>query len=75
MALRDELIAAAERHCQAHGITKAALGEAVMKDNKFFARIEAGGGFTIRTFERFMAYFAANAGSDDERANPQGAAA
>jgi hypothetical protein len=56
-SLRDQLLAAAEVYCAANGITKAALGARVMKDNKFFARIERGGGLTVRTFEKFMEVF------------------
>ena len=52
---RDLMLARAESYCTEHGITLAALGERVMKDNKFFKRIQNGGGFTMRTYERVMA--------------------
>jgi hypothetical protein len=41
-------------------MSKARLATIVANDGKFFSRLEAGGGFTTRMYERFLAYFAAN---------------
>jgi len=58
MTLETTLIDAAERHCRFAGISKARLASIVVNDGKFFDRIERGGSFTAKTYERFMAYFA-----------------
>ena len=56
MTLKEQLLTRANEYCNEHGITKAALGALVMKDNKFFAGVESGArGFTVRTFEKVMA--------------------
>jgi hypothetical protein len=57
MNLKDQLLAAAQDYCTARRISKARLATVVVNDGKFFDRIENGGGFTIRTYEKFMAYF------------------
>lgn len=58
MTLKTTLIDAAERHCRFAGISKARLASIVVNDGKFFDRIERGGSFTARIYERFMAHFA-----------------
>lgn len=58
MNMKERLIREADAYCQRAGITRARLATLVMNDNKFFARIERGGGFTVATFERFMTFFA-----------------
>lgn len=58
MTLKTTLIDAAERHCRFAGISKARLASIVVNDGKFFDRIERGGSFTARTYERFMTHFA-----------------
>ncbi len=58
MTLKATLIDAAERHCRLAGISKARLASIVVNDGKFFDRIERGGSFTAKTYERFMAHFA-----------------
>ena len=60
MDLRTDLLTATERHCAATGMSKARLSTIVINDGKFFKRIEDGGDFTVRTYERFMAYFASH---------------
>lgn len=65
MNLRDTLLAAAEAHCTAHGISLHKLATIVVNDGKFFARITdpvKPSGFTVRTYERFMTYFAEHPG-------------
>lgn len=58
MTLETTLIDAAERHCRFAGISKARLASIVVNDGKFFDRIERGGSFTAKTYERSMAHFA-----------------
>lgn len=57
MTLKDQLLDDATRFCQKKGISKARLANIVVNDGKFFERIEAGGQFTTRTYERFQAHF------------------
>lgn len=64
MDLRAELITKAEAWCAATGKSKVTLGALVMKDGKFFGRLEAGKGCTIDTYERFMKFFAENLPSE-----------
>jgi hypothetical protein len=59
MDLRAQILVAADDWCRATGRSKARLATIVMNDGKFFLRIERGAGFTIRTHERFMKFFAA----------------
>ena len=76
MDLKQELISAAGAYCDQAGISKARLATIVANDGKFFERIEGGGGFTVSTFERFMAYFRDNPASERrQRRQPVGAPA
>jgi hypothetical protein len=61
MTLRDQLLHDATRFCEEKGMSKARLATIVVNDGKFFDRVEAGGGFTTRTYEKFQAHFAAQA--------------
>ena len=56
MDLREHLIAESARYCAARGISLSRLAKLAVNDGKFFRRIEAGGDFGIRTYDRFMAY-------------------
>lgn len=58
MNMKHTLIREADAYCQRAGITRARLATLVMNDNKFFARLDKGGGFTVGTYERFMQFFA-----------------
>lgn len=58
MTVKERLIQEAEAYCRRAGITRARLATVVMNDNKFFSRLEKGGGFTVTTYERFMRFFA-----------------
>lgn len=51
--LMDEV----EAYCARTGMSKARLATIVVNDGKFFDRLDKGGGFTVRTFERFREYF------------------
>lgn len=57
MDLTFNLVAEATRYCKTRGISLARLSTIVINDGKFFQRLEAGGSFTVRTYERFMTYF------------------
>ena len=57
MDLRETLLRQADEYCERHQLSRRQLGVLVMNDNKFFDRIETGG-FTIKTFEKFQAFFA-----------------
>lgn len=52
--LRVALLTVSERYCAAAGISKPRLATLIANDGKFFDRVESGGGFTVRTFERAM---------------------
>ncbi len=58
MDLRSNLLALADSYCAARGISRARLATLVVNDGKFFERVGRGGDFTIRTYERFVRYFA-----------------
>lgn len=59
--IRQTLLAAADAYCARRGISKHRLATLVVNDGKFFDRVERQGrGFTVATYEKFMAYFAAN---------------
>ncbi len=60
MDIRTRLLTEADQYCSARGISRARLATLVVNDGKFFDRVEKGGDFTVRTFERFMQYFADN---------------
>lgn len=57
MDLKTRLLTEARRHCAARGISLGRLAVLVVNDGKFFHRIQAGGDFGVRTYERFMDYF------------------
>ena len=67
MDLKEHLLAEARRHCAARGISLARLATLVVNDGKFFRRIEAGGDFGTRTYDRFMAYFRAHSDQSEPR--------
>jgi len=60
MDFRRNLLDAAADFCKVTGQSLATVATKVANDGKFFDRIEAGGGCTMRTYERFMAYFEEN---------------
>lgn len=69
MDLTGELLSASAAYCARTGMSRARLATIVINDGKFFDRIERGGGLTVKTFEKFMAYFAehpAEASADAE---------
>lgn len=52
-----ELIDLAKAHRRATGIEMATIATKVMNDGKFFDRIENGGGFTMRTYDKVKDWF------------------
>lgn len=60
MDLTAQLLTAAERFCRETNISMARLATIVVNDGKFFERVGAGGGLTVKTYEKFMAHFAAH---------------
>lgn len=45
---------------KAGGFSRGFIGKAALNDNSFFSRIEAGGGFTVRTYDRVVSWCAEN---------------
>ena len=60
MDLTSSLLAVADAYCTATGMSKARLATLVANDGKFFDRVEAGGGFTVRTYESAMRWLSGN---------------
>lgn len=56
--LRTTLLAAAAK-LAARGITEETIGLRAIKDNTFFKRMRGGSGFTIKTYDRLMAWMEA----------------
>jgi hypothetical protein len=60
MDLDTQLLADATDYAAARGISLARLATIVVNNGHLFARLSQGGGCTLRTYQRFQAYFAAN---------------
>ena len=55
--LRTQLFETAERLTALTGITEQSIGQKAINDNTFFKRVrENGAGFTVKTFDRLMAW-------------------
>lgn len=54
--LRQKLIDEAEALTKATGISEQSIGQFSIKDNTFFPRIRNGAGFTVKTYDRVMAF-------------------
>lgn len=54
--LRAKLISTAERCTRLTEMSEATIGLKAVNDNTVFKRIRAGAGFTVRTYDRLMAY-------------------
>lgn len=54
MDIKATLLRTASAFCAASGMSKARLATLMANDGKFLRRVEAGGGFTVATFERSM---------------------
>lgn len=55
-----ELLAEASEYCRLTGKSRATIATLVMNDGKFFDRIEAGGGFTMKTYQKVKNWFFVN---------------
>ena len=60
MDYRNTLLDAADKWVKATGLSRATLGNRAAKDNRFFDRIEGGGGCTVDTFEKVMGWLKDN---------------
>lgn len=57
--LRTHLATLAKAFEAATGVTPASVGQSALKDNTFFPRVlDEGAGFTIKTFDRVVEWFA-----------------
>lgn len=69
--LRTQLFATAERLSTLTGITEQSIGQKAINDNTFFKRVrDNGAGFTVKTFDRLMAWM-----DEAEKSAKRGAAA
>lgn len=54
--LRAKLISTAERCTRLTKMSEATIGLKAVKDNTVFKRIRKGAGFTVKTYDRLMAF-------------------
>lgn len=54
--LRAKLISTAERCTRLTGMSEATIGLKAVNDNTVFKRIRLGAGFTVKTFDRLIAF-------------------
>lgn len=64
--LRQYLIDAAKQFEAATGVSAAGIGKKSVNDNTFFARLSEGQGFTVKTYDRVIAWLSANWPDDAE---------
>lgn len=65
--LRQHLALCAAAYQRAAGVTPASIGKRALNDNTFFARcVEGASGFTIRTYDRVLAWLSENWPDDTE---------
>lgn len=58
--LRQHLIEAAQAYEAATGISMPTIGRRAMNDNTVLARLAAGQGFTVKTYDRLIAWLSEN---------------
>ena len=58
--LRQNLLALADAYAAATNRSPQFAGREIMKDGSFFLRMRAGEGFTVKTFDRVVSWFAEN---------------
>lgn len=58
--LRQQLIAAAQAFEAASGMTMPTIGRRALNDNTLLARLAAGQGFTVKTYDRLMSWLSQN---------------
>lgn len=54
--LRSDLISVADRFSEATGYSRGQISKYALADNTFFDRLDSGAGFTIRTYDRLVAW-------------------
>lgn len=52
--VRQNLIKRANAYCQARKTSFSAIGKAAISDDRFLARVSAGGNFTLDTYQRVI---------------------
>ena len=65
--LKENLKAIGEAFALATGLASGTIWNRAAKDARFLERIEAGKGFTIKTYDNAMAWFSANWPSESNR--------
>lgn len=53
-AVRKNLISRATSYCEARNTSFSAIGKAAISDDRFLARVKAGGNFTLDTYKRVI---------------------
>lgn len=65
--LRQHLAQCASLYGETTGVSRPALGLTILRDNTFFRRaVDEQQGFTVRTYDRVMCWFAANWPADTD---------
>lgn len=54
--LKAKLISTAERCTRITDMSEATIGLRALKDNTFFKRLRSGAGFTVKTYDKLMAF-------------------
>lgn len=54
--LRAKLISTAERCTRLTEMSEATIGLKALNDNTFFKRLRSGAGFTVKTYDKVMAF-------------------
>ncbi len=68
-AIRQNLLTRARALCEARNTSFSAIGKGAIKDDRFLSRVEAGGNFTLETYQRVIDWIdAQEATSAEERA-------
>lgn len=57
--LRTHLIVLADAFHAATGMSRQSIGKAALRDNTFFKRLNDGDGFTVKTYDKLVKWFAA----------------
>lgn len=53
-SIRRNLISRARAFCEARKTSFSAIGKAAISDDRFLARVDAGGNFTLDTYQRVI---------------------
>lgn len=69
--LRTTLLKTAKAVCKARGITEETIALRAIRDNTFFKRLRAGAGFTVKTYDRLMAWMASELKRDADVSAPK----